>query len=156
MDNIRQRFPDLKVTIISSYHDEELIKDYMNRGARAFVSKREGVDVAIQAIQHVYATGFYRANLERLYKNPAPKDRHYFQMLFKQREKEIIVLLCEAKTNPEIAAELCISEKTVQGHFTKMFKKAKVENRNQLLKYALDAGLQFLHKSYQHKIKPLH
>lgn len=155
MKYLSHRFPYLKVIIVSSYHDDEIIKEYLNRGARAFVSKREGPAIVIEAIRNVYSFGFYRNNIEQLCQNPAPKDRHYYKFLFSVREREIICLIAEGKTNLQIAAELCISEKTVQGHLTKMFKKVKVQNRSEFVIYVREAGLHFLSKPFEDKVNPL-
>lgn len=147
LDNITQRFPDIKVIIVSAYHDEELIKDCLNRGARAFISKKEcNENDLIAAVRGVYQFGFYRENLPKLFSNPAVKDRHYFKLIFTAREQEIIVPVCEGRSTNSIAAELCISEKAVEGHLTEIFKKVKVENKYQFLVYARDHGLQFLGK----------
>lgn len=147
LDNISQRFPDIKVIIVSAYHDEELIKDCINRGASAFISKKgENENDLFAAIKGVYQFGFYRENLPKLFANPAIKDRHYFKLIFTAREQEIIVLVCEGKSTSVIASELCISEKAVEGHLTEIYKKVKVANKYQFLIYARKVGLQFLSK----------
>lgn len=155
LDNIKRRFPDLKVIILSAYYDEELIKDYLNRGAKAFVSKNQPVKTVAEAIHSVYAYGFYEENLSELFNNPAKKDGHYYKLIFTKRELEIISLICEGKDNACIAAELFLSLKTIEGHLTEIYKKVKVKTRTKFLKHALESGLQFLGKSISFKGNPL-
>lgn len=109
LDNIRRRFPDLHVIILSAYYDEELIKDHLNRGAKAFISKNQCVKTVAEAIHSVYSYGFYEDNLSELLKNPVKKDGHYYKLIFTKRELEIISLICECKDNACIAAELFLS-----------------------------------------------
>jgi DNA-binding NarL/FixJ family response regulator len=144
LDIIKQVFPDLKVIIVSSYHDEELIKDLLNRGACAFISKKESQETLAEAIFAVHFYGKYENNLLSLIKNPAVKDGHYYKLIFTKRELEIMHLVCAGKKVNKIASELCISEKTTEGHLTQIYKKAKVATKSEFLKYALESGFQFL------------
>lgn len=144
LNSIRNRHPNLKVIIVSSYHDEELIKDVLNRGARAFISKKEGHETIAEAIRIVKNIGGYNSNLPELIRNPAKKDRHYYRLVFTKKELEIISLFTQGNTIKAIATELGCSEKTVEGHLTVIYKKVKVKNKGEFLKYAIEAGLQFI------------
>lgn len=155
LDNISKRFPDIKVIIVSAYHEEELIKDCINRGARAFVSKNEDVAILISAINSVYQLGYYRENLTKLFSKPSIKDRHYFKLIFTKREQEIIVLLCDGKCTKHISSELCISDKAVERHLTKIYKKVHLENKYQFLIYAREVGLQYLSKPQTRRNSPI-
>lgn len=144
LDRICKRFPGTRVVIVSSYYDKQLIRDHFNRGARAYVSKREDVNTVVAAIRNVYAGKVYMENIPELLKTKAVRDRHYYKMLFTKREQEIIRLLCVAKDMKSVAAELFISEKTVEAHLTGIYKKVKVKNKSEFLVYALREGLEFL------------
>lgn len=54
-----------------------------------------------------------------------------------RREREILKLICAAKSNPEIAAELKLSERTVRNHATNLFKKLGVKSRAEAILYLL-------------------
>jgi len=55
-----------------------------------------------------------------------------------RREREILALICEAKSNPEIAAELNLSERTVRNHASNLFKKIGVKSRAEAILYLHD------------------
>jgi len=50
-----------------------------------------------------------------------------------RKEREIVLLVAEGQRNREIAGRLCISEQTVKAHLSRIFKKANVSNRSQLV-----------------------
>lgn len=54
-----------------------------------------------------------------------------------KKEREIVLLVAEGQRNREIAGRLCISEQTVKAHLSRIFKKANVSNRSQLVPLAL-------------------
>ncbi len=58
-----------------------------------------------------------------------------------EREREILKLIAEGRTSREIAEALYISQKTVQGHRTKVMEKLDLHNRTELIKYAMRKGL---------------
>jgi DNA-binding NarL/FixJ family response regulator len=53
------------------------------------------------------------------------------------REKEILILVAEGYTNPQIADLLHVSPKTVDGHRTRLMSKLDLHDRTEVLKYAL-------------------
>ena len=57
------------------------------------------------------------------------------------REKEIIVLICQAFSNKEISDILCISEKTIEAHRARIYTKLDIGNVIDLVYYALDTGI---------------
>ena len=57
------------------------------------------------------------------------------------REREILGLICEAKSNPEIAAKLALSERTVRNHASNLFKKLGVKSRAEAMLYLQGGGL---------------
>lgn len=57
------------------------------------------------------------------------------------REQEVLVLIAEGLTNPEIADKLVISAKTVDRHRENIMRKLNLHSRIELVKYALRSGL---------------
>ena len=86
----------------------------------------KGVDYASQAVLHILA--------ERL------QSEHVGNELT-TRERQILHLLAEGRTNQEIATRLSISPKTVNNHRTHMMAKLNVHSLGQLIAYALKEGL---------------
>lgn len=57
-------------------------------------------------------------------------------------EKRVIELVCEGLTNPQIAARLYVSPRTVQGHLLNVFQKLRISSRTQLVALAFKAQMQ--------------
>jgi len=57
------------------------------------------------------------------------------------REREVLTLIARGRTNREIAADLCVSEKTVKTHISNIFSKLQVSERTQAALYAVRHGL---------------
>lgn len=145
LNRLNQEFSWLKTVIISRYHDEELVKDLFNRGAKGFVSKKKGVESLTDAIRKVASGGIYEANLVDLFKNPAIKDGHYYKMILTPREIELIPFLLQSKkTYREIGEDLFISENTVTNHAKSIFIKTNTKNREDFVNFALSQGLNFM------------
>ncbi len=151
LDNIGIRYPKNKVIIVSSYHDEQIVKDHFNRGAKAYVSKREKLETLVSAIRTVHAGNIFNDNIPSLIEAKVVRDHHYYKLIFSSREQEIIVLLCEGLTRKEMANRLYLSEKTIETHLTEIYKKVKVKNRHEFLILAINEGLQFLGKPWLKK-----
>jgi len=142
---LRVEKPTVKVIILSRYHDENVIKDLFNRGANAFVSKNEAVEILLEAIRRVHTYGLYRDNLPFLLQNPAMKDKHYYKLLFTTAELRLIGhLLNASKQYKQIADELCLSEKTIENQAREIYTKVSVRSRTEFVDYGIRNGLDYL------------
>lgn len=144
LNQVVKSYPGQKIIIVSSYYDQELIKDVFNRGANAYISKNCDKELLIQAIRRVHSYGLYKDNIPCLLQKPAIKDHHYYRLIFTKREIEIIGLLCQAVSYKQIGVSLFISEKTVENHAKSIFKKISVKTRSEFGITATKLGLQFL------------
>jgi two-component system response regulator DegU len=144
LNKIIKLFPKTKVIIISSYYDNELIKDNFNRGAMAYISKKEDIKIVAAAIKAVNEGKVFEDNIPELLKTKSFKDRHYYKLLYSLREKEIIHYLCKGFSVKEISNKLFITNSAVESKLTIIYKKANVKNRHEFLAFAIKNGLQFL------------
>ncbi len=148
LDKMLMQYPNIKVIIITSYHDEELIKDHFNRGAFGFVSKKEEIKTVVSAIKSVHKGIVYEKNIPDLIKMKCEKNGHYYQLIYSEREKEIINHLCKAVSVKDISKKLSIAGSTIETQLTAIYKKANVKNRAEFLALAFDKGLQYLGSKY--------
>jgi len=136
---IRNKYPDLKIAILSSYKDETLIVNYIERGAKAFLPKyfiTQPFRLA-NAILDVKEYGHYIDNF--------PTEA----LKYTDRETEIIPMIISEKTNKEIASELNTGYKVISKHKRNILKKTKSKTLNGFIRSALKKGLQFLVKKSQ-------
>ncbi|MDP3555733.1 MAG: response regulator transcription factor [Bacteroidota bacterium] len=148
LNKIMKSFPKTKVIIISSYHDDELIKDNFNRGAMAYVSKKEDIKIVVAAIKAVHKGKIFEDNIPELLKTKCFKDGHYYKLLYSEREKEIIHYICKGFSVKEISNKLLVSCSAIETNLTIIYKKANVKNRQEFLSFALNNGLQFFGTKY--------
>jgi len=145
LDILAKEFPGTKTIILSQYDEETLIRDFFNRGARAYIPKNSKVEVICDAIKKVRDFGMYTDNVKKFID---PKElasrRGNYKLIYSRREREIIQLLCKGKTIHDISRVLCISEKTTETHLTEIYKKARVKGRAEFLIYAIQEGLNYL------------
>ena len=110
-------------------------------GVSGILLKDAGMEEILDATWSVYngelfvAQRFARQMLRKI----LPRDRHYRHDILDElspRERQILDLLCTAKTNREIALNLSVSEKTIKRHMTILMQKMNVTTRLQLAVYA--------------------
>ncbi len=143
---IRARFPQTKVVILSAHGDPDSLGHAMVAGASAFLIKRSDIDELVLALTLV-ATGntyFSRELAEHMDVSEivhAARSRESTDSDLTAREREVLQLIAEGHTMKSIAGLLCISPKTVEGHNGRIMAKAGAKNRADLVRYAIGAGL---------------
>ncbi len=147
---IKERYPLVKILILSQYDSQEYLFNVLQAGASGYVLKRNASSELFWAIKSVheglaYLTPAMAALLiknrfkekEQTIKDQIPDEKE----LFTPREQEVLKLVAEGSTNQEIAEKLVISLKTVQTHRAHIMEKLKLHDRTELVKYALAKGI---------------
>lgn len=141
-------FPELKIIVLSMFAADEYITHLMKLGARSYLPKDATQQELVQAIEEVVTTGYHftprisRAlmwSVQASGRQPAPELRKPIE--FTAREEEVLRLICEGLTATEIAAQLLISRRTVEGHRQSLLEKTKVSNVAGLVVYAARHGM---------------
>lgn len=139
---LRKKFPHVKVLAHSLLMDIEYVNSMLIEGASGYVLKNEPPAELITAIRTVISGGHYLSEalhevLERGYAYTEKRpDGEYVGLT--QREREIIRLVAQERTNDEIAAALFVSTDTVKSHRKKLMTKLNVRSTAGLVKYAVD------------------
>lgn len=142
---ITQRFPNVKVLVVSTYDDDEYIAQSIKAGAKGYLLKdmpSKELAEAIRLVNRGYAQ-LAPGLLERLISqkatdtnikpsSSAPKELADLT----SREIEILQLIGKGASNRDIATELFISESTVKSHITNIFNRLNLKNRSQVAIYA--------------------
>jgi NarL family two-component system response regulator LiaR len=143
---IKERCPDVIVLILSAYDDDQFVFSSLEAGASAYLLKsgrgREVV-AAIRSVcegESVLHPAIARKVLGHF--NPAISKTARQERLgrLSKREKEVLTLATSGLSNKDIARELCLSVRTVQAHFTSVFKKLQVSSRSEALLRGLKEG----------------
>ncbi|MBK5092728.1 MAG: response regulator transcription factor [Actinobacteria bacterium] len=141
---IRDRYPDVKVVILTMLDQEGYVYEAVKAGATGYMLKSTSSDELLRAIKTVYdgkallhpdAT----AQLLKEFANLAENRGQDYGL--SNREMEVLQLLSEGTTNKEIAKSLYISEQTVKTHLAHIFGKLGTSDRTETVAKALRNGL---------------
>ncbi|MES2681397.1 MAG: response regulator transcription factor [Bacteroidota bacterium] len=135
LEQIRARFPGVKVIILSFYYDHLLIENFLARGASGYLIKDGILDtpvLLINALQKVFSGGNF------IYEKPGERQA------FTEKQKQIMPLIFEGKTNLEIAKNVGINRRSVERQRHKIYEITGVEKAIDFYKYAFSRGLQYL------------
>ncbi|MEJ2556567.1 MAG: response regulator transcription factor [Anaerolineae bacterium] len=139
---ITERWPHIRVIMLTSYTDEDLIAEAVLAGASGYVLKQVGNEELLRAIEAVRRgealldPQVTQRVLQRMRQTERLLDASAFHDLSK-RELEVLHLVSEGKSNREIAQVLSVSEKTVRNHVSSVLNKLGLNNRIELATYAV-------------------
>jgi DNA-binding NarL/FixJ family response regulator len=142
---IKEKFPDhpLKIIILSSHPQERYATHLLDLGANGYLSKDCEPKEVIKAIEDVYSKGIYFTKSLR----DALKDHHEKQIpsldntaLLTDREKDIVLCVCDEMGSREIAEKLSISVKTVETHRNNIMHKLGTKSISGVILYAIRMG----------------
>jgi two-component system response regulator DevR len=128
---------DVKVLILTSVIDDNLVYDAMSSGAHGYLLKEINAQGLCQAIVDVAAGKFILdpslttrvLNLVRTGgANPAEQNK---LAILSAQERRVLALVAEGKTNKEIAEQMGLSDKTVKNYLSNVFEKLKINRRSQ-------------------------
>ena len=133
---IKKRYPEVKVVILSVTTDEKVIQTVLQRGASAFIVKSiNPVDLPSALRQAVEGTVFSAIGL------PDPGDSAARAAGLTERETAILTALARGLSNEAIGKELWVAEQTVKFHLTNIYRKLGVANRTEAARLAYQNGL---------------
>lgn len=139
---ITQRWPHMKVIMLTSFADDDLISEAISAGAAGYILKQVGNEELLRAIEAVRRgealldpTVTHRV-LRQMRQTEQLREISAFRDLTK-RELEVLVLVSQGKSNRGIARTLAVSEKTVRNHVSSLLDKLGLNNRIELATYAV-------------------
>lgn len=126
---VREKFPDTKVIILTTFEEDEYITKALRNGASGYLLKDAGAKDIISAIYAVNAGSvlMHPRVASRVMSWANGNDSQSAQLT--AREEDIVSLVAEGLSNQEIAAKLFISLGTVKNHLTVVFEKLSVRDR---------------------------
>ena len=143
--SIKERFPQTKVLILTQHDNREYIAPALSAGASGYVLKRSGRREMLNALRQVYEQGaFLTSNItqEVLQEySQASRNGKEDEQHLTDRERQVLQMIAEGKSNKEIALELGISPKTVSVHRTNIMSKLNVQNTVELIRFATNNPL---------------
>ena len=135
---IKKRFPDCKILVLTMYEDKESIRQMLQCGASGYVVKKSAVSQLFDAIEAVIKGGaFFSPTISKIVLEDYIKELDSSERILSSREIEVLQLVAEGRTNREIADLLHLSVKTVEGHKDNIKKKLNIRDTAGIVKYAI-------------------
>lgn len=140
---LHKQYPDLKILIVSMNEDEPSLIKMLKFGVKGFVGKDIEPEELRLAISKILHDGFYYSDkmTEHLINSLQPKEQKDIVSGLTEREIEFLMIACSERTYKEIAEDMCLSPKTVQGYRDSVFTKLKVKSRVGLVMFAIKSNL---------------
>jgi DNA-binding NarL/FixJ family response regulator len=143
---IRRRAPDVRCLMLSMHENERYLYEALKAGASGYVLKSvadrdlvDAVRAAMRGEPFLYPGAMTPLIAE--YLRQARDEPEIREDPLTPREREVLKLIAESRSNRQIAADLVISEKTVERHRENILDKLGMHDRVELTRYAIRTGL---------------
>jgi DNA-binding NarL/FixJ family response regulator len=136
--------PDVGVLVLTMFEDDDSVFAAMRSGARGYLLKGAGQEEILRAIEAVgrgeaiFGPAIARRVIE-FFSEPARPPQPFPELT--DREREILELIAQGRSNLDIAQHFVLSTKTVRNHASNIFTKLRVADRAQAIVRAREAGL---------------
>jgi DNA-binding NarL/FixJ family response regulator len=142
---IRQSLPETQFVILTLHLSDQLVYDILEAGARSYILKSDAERDLITAVEAVSRKRTYFTSkvsemmVNRFHSDPnqSREEAAPFRTRLTARQREIVQLLAEGKTNKEIANTLNISVKTAETHRANIMRRLALHNVSDLVRYAV-------------------
>ena len=135
--------PRTEILVLTMHHSEELARDVLQAGARGYVLKSDADESLIAAVESLRQHKPFLASrvtefvLDDYLRRTDTLDDRVAHDAVTAREREIIQLLAEGKSNKETASTLGISVKTIEAHRANIMRKLRLRSVSDLVRYAI-------------------
>jgi DNA-binding NarL/FixJ family response regulator len=138
---MKEKYPGIMILGLSTFNQGLYIKKMMENGASGYILKNSSKDELIRAIHavqegHIYFSGEVGMALQEYQKSAARE-----LPVLTAREKEVLELIAEGYTNPQIAEKIFLSPFTVDSHRKNLLAKLGVKNTASLIRLAVEKKL---------------
>ena len=134
---ILSKWKEAKIIIVTSFIDDEKVYPAISAGAKSYLLKTSSASEIAQAIRDTYrGEGVFEKEVsEKLEHRHEVEEEFRLYEELTSREKEVLLLIAQGKSNQEIADECFITLKTVKTHVSNILSKLQVEDRTQATIY---------------------
>ena len=146
---IKEKYPEIKVLVLTTFDDEETIKKAVQSGADGYILKEMEDEKVIVSVKRVYAgisvfgSGVYHTMRTQMEQGKSTNESTISQSEYEvsEREHDILRLVAGGYDKKEIACELFLAEGTVRNQISRLLEKLELKDRTQLAVYAVKHGL---------------
>ena len=138
---IRERFPEIRVIALTSFPEDRLVQDVLEAGALSYLLKNVGADElarAIRAAREGRSTLAPEAAQVLIHRATHPQTPGHD---LSPREKEVLALMVQGLSNPDIAGRLVVGRSTIKFHVSSILGKLGVQSRTEAVAVAVQNRL---------------
>lgn len=142
-EEIKDRWPDVKVIAFSMHQEVQVIRRMLKAGASGYLLKNASHQELVKAIEAVTrGESYYGQEVLDIMTDSITSDGEelHADIVLSNREKEVLHFVAKEYTNQEIADEIDVSLRTVETHKRNLIKKLRVKNVVGLVRFALEQG----------------
>jgi DNA-binding NarL/FixJ family response regulator len=140
----RAAYPDMAVLILSAFDDAPFLSAALKAGVKGYILKTASPEEILQGVRDAHAArpAFDETMAQKVmdYIVGKPHQGIAYEAL-SDRELEVLTLAAKGQTNKLIGESLDISDRTVQGHLSRVFRKLQVNSRTEAVMRAVHLGL---------------
>lgn len=134
----REKFPQIKLLVLSMHDDREYVMNVLQAGAKGYVLKSASSEEMHAAINAVHNGGiYYSPSIAEIIMSPEDEPNDTLT----SREQTIMSMLAKGMSNKQMARKLDISVRTVETHRRNIKQKLDISTTSGLIRYAIDYGL---------------
>lgn len=138
---MKEKYPGIFILGLSTFNQGLYIKKMMENGASGYILKNSTKEELIKAIQTVNDGGIYFSGEAGQALQDYQKSSVAELPVLTPREKEILELIAEGYTNPQIAGKIFLSQFTIDSHRKNLLAKLNVKNTASLIRLAVERKL---------------
>jgi DNA-binding NarL/FixJ family response regulator len=140
---IHESLPETGILILSMHFSEGLAREAIRQGARGYILKSDADKELLRAIEKLregesFFTSGLAASMAEMFGHPAPAGNAALPGVpLSDREIEIIRFIAEGRSSKQVASQLGVSTRTIEGHRTHIMHKMKFKNFSELVRFAV-------------------
>ncbi len=139
-------FPETRIMMLTTFEDDEYVKEALERGAVGYLLKDIPPAELISAVRAAAGGAFLiapsvaKSLIRRAYLKSEPVEEPGWLREMSKREREILALIVDGLSNKEIASRTSIAEQTVRNHISAIYDKMGAADRSQAVRMAKEAA----------------
>jgi len=139
---LKERWPDIRILVLSQFDHEFVIIKMLKAGARGYMLKDAEPSELKLAIREIMEKSYYHSRLVNGHLiSLVQKGEDYTKLALSDAEQEFLKYSCSDLTYKQIADKMNLSKRTIEGYREALFNKLSVKSRTGLAMYALRLGI---------------
>jgi len=136
---IKRKLPETEIVLLSAHQSEEVIRSAFKAGVKSFIFKTEAHHLLVESVQALARHQVFLTPRvsEILLADVVDSDQTTGSKRLSAREREIVQLIAEGKTNNEVAKALTITVRTAENHRANVMRKLGADSVADLVRYAI-------------------